>query len=84
MKSKVVVFLMACLFLFIGTSYGQESRFMFHQGKSLLIDPRYHTYEEVVAELNSITSAYPNITRMDSIGISTTDSTTIWALKVSD
>ncbi len=84
MKSKVVVFLMACLFLFIGTSYGQKSRFMFHQGKSLLIDPRYHTYEEVVAELDSIANAYPNITRMDSIGISTTDSTIIWALKVSD
>jgi hypothetical protein len=84
MKSKVVVFLIAYLFLSIGTSYGQESRFMFHQGKTPLIDPRYHTYEEVVAELDSIASAYPNITRMDSIGISTTDSTIIWALKVSD
>ena len=84
MKSKVVVFLITVLFLFIGTSYGQESKLMCHHGKTPLIDPRYHTYVEVVAELDSIANAYPNITRLDSIGISATDSTIIWALKVSD
>ncbi len=48
------------------------------------IDPRYHTYEEVVAELDSISQIYPEITRLDSIGVSTVDSLTIWALKISD
>jgi carboxypeptidase T len=48
------------------------------------IGPRYHTYDEVVAELDSIAYEYPHIARRDSIGVSTTDSLTIWALKISD
>ncbi len=48
------------------------------------LHPRYHSYEEVVAELDSIALTHPLITRLDSIGVSTIDSLTIWALKISD
>lgn len=48
------------------------------------IDPRYHTFEEVAHELDSIATQYPSITYLDTIGYSTTDSLPIFALKVSD
>ena len=84
MKTKVVVFLIAALFLNIGAAHGQKSGLMSHRGDPILIDPIYHTYEEVVDELDSIAKANPDITRLDTIGISTTDSSVILALKISD
>lgn len=48
------------------------------------IPPRYHTYEEVVSELDSLAQAYPELTRLVPIGASTEDSLTIWALVISD
>ena len=48
------------------------------------IDPRYHTYDETVAELDSIAANYPTITRLDTIGVSTRDSLPILAMKISD
>ena len=53
-------------------------------GKSLKLDPWYHTYEEVVAELDSLTTVYPDIARKDSIGISSQEGRVIWAFKISD
>ncbi|MBI4722836.1 MAG: hypothetical protein HY769_07580 [Candidatus Stahlbacteria bacterium] len=47
------------------------------------VPERYHTYQEVVKELDSIATLYPNITYLDSIGISHTDSLPIWAIKIS-
>jgi hypothetical protein len=84
MKTKVIVFLIAALFLNIGAAHGQKSGLMFHHGDPILIDSIYHTYDEVVDELNFIVNAYPEITRLDTIGISTTDSSVILALKISD
>lgn len=84
MKTKVIVFSIAALFLNIGAAHGQTLGLMFHRGDPILIDSIYHTYEEVVDELNSIANAYPDITRLDTIGISTTDSRVILALKISD
>jgi len=84
MKTKVVVFLIAALFLNIGAAHGQKSGLMFHRGDPILIDSIYHTYAEVVAELDSIAKANREITRLDTIGISTTDSRVILALKISD
>lgn len=75
---------MIALFLNAGATYGQNFKIVSQRDELLSIDPRYHTYEEVVAELDSIANEYPNMTMLDSIGISTTDSTIIWALKVSD
>jgi hypothetical protein len=80
----VVVFSIAALFLNIGAAHGQKSRLMFHHGDPILIDPIYHTYAEVVAELDTIANDNPEITRLDTIGISTTDSSVILALKISD
>lgn len=57
---------------------------LLHSNISAQIDPRYHTYGEVLNELDSIANTYPEITRLESIGVSTNDSITIWALKISD
>jgi hypothetical protein len=43
----------------------------------------YHTYEEMYAEMDSVTSANPSICRLDSIG-HTYEDRAIWAMKISD
>ena len=48
------------------------------------LDSRYHTYEEMVAELDSLAALHSDIMRVDSIGVSTQDSMIIWAVKISD
>ncbi|MCS7258933.1 MAG: M14 family zinc carboxypeptidase [candidate division WOR-3 bacterium] len=48
------------------------------------IDPRYHTYEEMCEELNTIVTSYSNITRMETIGYSTGFNLPILAVKISD
>lgn len=50
----------------------------------LAIDPRYHTFEEVTYELDSIANHYPHITLLDTLGYSTRDSLPIFAMKISD
>ncbi|MEO0226850.1 MAG: M14 family zinc carboxypeptidase [candidate division WOR-3 bacterium] len=52
--------------------------------ENVLIDPRYHTYLEMVQEVNSIATMYPEITRLDTLGVSTRDSLPILAIKISD
>ncbi len=48
------------------------------------IDPRYHTFNEVAYELDSIANQYSTITFLDTIGYSTRDSMPIFALKITD
>jgi hypothetical protein len=43
----------------------------------------YHTYEEMFAEMDSVTTANPAICRLDSIG-HTYEDRAIWAMKISD
>ncbi len=50
----------------------------------LSFDPVYHTYEEMVKELENLESSYPHIARLDSIGISSQNKKVIWAFKISD
>jgi len=50
----------------------------------LSFDPAYHTYQEMVAELDSLQNVYPDVARMDSIGVSTQEKRVIWAFKISD
>jgi hypothetical protein len=50
----------------------------------LSFDPTYHTYQEMVTELDSLQNAYPEVARMDSIGVSTQEKRIIWAFKISD
>ncbi|MFQ5868386.1 MAG: M14 family zinc carboxypeptidase [Candidatus Zixiibacteriota bacterium] len=52
--------------------------------KAFGLDERYHTYQEVIVELDSLHNAFPEITRLDSIGHTTRDSLAIWCLKISD
>ncbi len=47
------------------------------------VDTRYHTYQEVLDELETITSSYPTICLMETLGVSTTDSVPIIGVKVS-
>ncbi|MEO0161111.1 MAG: M14 family zinc carboxypeptidase [candidate division WOR-3 bacterium] len=51
---------------------------------AFLIDPRYHTYEETVQELDSIATLYPTITKLYNLGLSTRDSLPILGIKISD
>jgi hypothetical protein len=50
------------------------------------IDPRYHTFNEVAYELDSLVNhyEYSAITHLDTIGYSTVDSLPIFAIKISD
>jgi carboxypeptidase T len=50
----------------------------------LTIDPRYHTFNEIAEELDSIAVHNAGITHLDTIGYSTRDSMPIFALKISD
>jgi carboxypeptidase T len=50
----------------------------------LSIDQRYHTFDEVAHELDSIASNYSAIAHLDTIGYSTLDSLPIFAMKISD
>ena len=45
---------------------------------------RYHTHDEVGVELAAVAAAYPGITRLETLGYSTTDGRAIWGLKISD
>jgi len=45
---------------------------------------RYHTYDEIKAELDSLQLEYPDLVFVDSIGVTKTDSLPIWAVKLSD
>jgi carboxypeptidase T len=58
--------------------------FLFLVSLHAQLEERYHTYEETVAELDSLFAVYPDIMRMDSIGVSTRDSMVIWTVKISD
>ncbi len=48
------------------------------------LDPRYHTYDEIITELNQYEAEYPQIAKVYQIGITHTDSIPIYALKISD
>lgn len=50
----------------------------------LTLDPEYHTYDEMVAELESLAAEYPGIARLEEIGTTTQLEWTIWAMKLSD
>ncbi len=48
------------------------------------IDPRYHTYGQMVDEMINISVTYPSITRLQTIGYSTGFNLPILAMKISD
>lgn len=52
--------------------------------KAFGLDERYHSSQEVIVELDSLHNAFPEITRLDSIGHPTQDRLAIWCLKISD
>jgi carboxypeptidase T len=49
-----------------------------------LIDPQYHTYEEMMDELDSLAHRFPAIARLESLGVSTQEKRIIWGFKISD
>lgn len=48
------------------------------------VDPRYHTYQEVLSEVSALVDSYPDICAAETLGVSTTDSVPIVAVKLSD
>ncbi len=52
--------------------------------RSNLVDSEYHTYEEMLALMDSLANAYPNITHLDTIGESQQFGYLIQAMKISD
>ncbi|MBN1350886.1 hypothetical protein JXJ21_15815 [candidate division KSB1 bacterium] len=48
------------------------------------ISPAYHTYSELVHELDSLAERYPRLIRLKQIGSSTSRKVPIWAAKLSD
>ncbi|MFQ6092848.1 MAG: hypothetical protein ACE5OR_09225 [bacterium] len=50
----------------------------------MTIDPEFHTYDEMTAELDSLAQAFPEIARLESIGLSPQEGRTIWPFKISD
>ncbi len=53
-------------------------------GRASAIPERYHTYDEVRAEITALAAAYPSIVRVDTLGYSTQDGMDIWGVKVPD
>ena len=74
-RGRCLILLLALTFLL--TPFARESALA-------QLDQRYHTYEEMLFELDSLAAAYPAIMRVDSIGHSTQDNLGIWAVKISD
>jgi hypothetical protein len=48
------------------------------------LDPEYHTYIELMDELQLLATQYPNLCKLDSIGHTTQFDRTIWCMKLSD
>ncbi|MCX6639551.1 MAG: M14 family zinc carboxypeptidase [bacterium] len=48
------------------------------------IDPEYHTYEELTAELHTLAAQYPTLCKLDSIGRATQFPRAMWSVKLSD
>ena len=53
-------------------------------GKSMRIDPVYHTYEEILDELAELKKRYPSLLNMKKIGVSSQEQRDIHAVKISD
>jgi hypothetical protein len=47
-------------------------------------DEDYYSYQEVYNILSTVSNVFPEIASMESLGVSTRDSVTIWGLKISD
>ncbi|NIA31118.1 MAG: hypothetical protein GWP06_14555, partial [Actinobacteria bacterium] len=53
-------------------------------GKSMKLDPIYHTYKEIVSEIDSLALQYHDIVRVRQIGVTSQLKQPIWAVKISD
>jgi len=49
---------------------------------ALALDERYHTKEEVHAEILALAASYPGIVRVDTLGVTATDGLDVWAVKL--
>jgi murein tripeptide amidase MpaA len=56
---------------------------MVQASADLAIDPAYHSYAQMVAEIGAVAAAHQDIVRLFSIGRST-EGRTLWAAKISD
>ena len=53
-------------------------------GPDMKLDPVYHTYDEILAELKTLREKYPDLVYLRKIGRTTQEKRDIWAVKISD
>ncbi|MCK5739613.1 hypothetical protein KAH55_10540, partial [bacterium] len=53
-------------------------------GPDMKLDPVYHTYEEILAELKTLREKYPDLVYLQKIGRTAQEKRDIWAVKISD
>jgi len=53
-------------------------------GESMILNPIYHTYDEVLSELKQLVKQYPQLILTKKMGQTTQEKRDIWAVKISD
>ncbi len=53
-------------------------------GKSMRLDPLYHTYKEIISEIDSLALQYADLVQLRQIGVTSQLKQPIWAIKISD
>ena len=63
---------------------GFHTEVVAYSDRANIVDPEYHSYEEVIFMMDSLANAYPDITKLDTIGVSQELGLVIQAMKISD
>ncbi len=66
------------------TNEGIKVEIVHYPQDKILVDPEYHTYEDLLLNLNYYSYLYPNITSLQTIGFSQLQGKSIPAIKISD
>ena len=77
----ISLFTIVILFIFINSTYHISANMVSKDSNNN--DSKYHNYNELSREFQSITSKHPEITKLHNIG-TTYENRTIWAIKISD
>ena len=63
---------------------GFHTEIVAYPDRANIVDPEYHSYEEVLFLMDSLANAYPDICKLDTIGVSQELGLVIQAMKISD